>query len=99
MNPKHTLSFESNASGLFAGTEFAEDNSKMTNLQDGLVTDEVDIYSLYKSDSRSYRNSLFYVGKLNQKNSLNMDFTYSDYKSNYTNEYFADGIQTTDERR
>jgi hypothetical protein len=97
MNPKHTLSFESNASGLFAGTEFAEDNSKMTNLQDGLVTDEVDIYSLYKSDSRSYRNSLFYVGKLNQKNSLNMDFTYSDYKSNYTNEYFADGIQTTDE--
>ncbi|MCD4795016.1 MAG: outer membrane beta-barrel protein [Bacteroidales bacterium] len=92
VNPKHTVSFESNFRGLIFRDNINVSKYNVLYTQDGNEIDNFDIENKNKSESKSNYHSLFYVGKLNKNNSLNIDFTYSNYYDKYSNEYFENAL-------
>jgi len=87
INPKHTVSFESNLSGQPSKhniTDILLDNKYYNN--ETLISN-FSSESKSVSGSNSSYNSLFYQGILDEKNTLNSNFTFSNYAYNYTNEY------------
>jgi len=97
INPKHTISFESNFRGLAFNDNFTETNSHTIYLQDGNVFNELNIGNSNNSVNKSSNHSLFYIGNLDKNNSINIDFSYSTYSDNYINQYFEDdAIQRTE---
>ncbi len=84
INPKHTVSFESNIHG------FPFNQEKLTTdmLVNVKTPDNEYSYTTHAENnkiSHQYDNTIFYIGKFDEKNSLNADFTYSRYNDNYTN--------------
>ncbi|MFH0866071.1 MAG: TonB-dependent receptor [Bacteroidota bacterium] len=87
MNPKHTFSFESTLSTLPSDKNMFEERYDVNYLLNGILIDNVITDTKNNSENTSSYNSLFYTGKFDEKNSLNSNFTFSDYKDNYTNTY------------
>jgi len=82
-NPKHSLSFESNISALPLESSINTFNYTTDVLSNDTLIDSYDFETETKSNTFSSYNSLFYVGKFDEKNELNMNFTYSSYKSDF----------------
>ena len=52
---------------------------------DGATTDNYTSQNENNSGTQDFTNSLFYVFKINNQNTLNADFTYSNYSDKYIN--------------
>jgi hypothetical protein len=88
INPKHTISFESNLttspwSGNLTEQFYNVNSSIMGDVQPDASTQTTD-----QSKNYSTYNSLFYEGKLDENNVINSNFTYSTYHDNF-NEIFT----------
>lgn len=83
INPKHIVSFESNISALPFSTEDNRIDYHTDVFTNGVLTDQFDFSTHTKSQSWSTYNSLFYIGDLNERNKLNINFTHSLYKDDY----------------
>ena len=92
INPKHTISYESNFKGYLFGESSSNEQYNTLYTQDGSVINNFDIETNTNSENQSNYHSFFYIGKFNEKNSLNIDFTYSKYSDIYTNEYFENTV-------
>ncbi|MCF6364893.1 MAG: TonB-dependent receptor family protein [Bacteroidales bacterium] len=92
INPKHTVSYESNYKGYLLGEGISNETYNTLYLQDGNIIDNIEIETNNNSNNQSNYHSFFYIGKFNKKNSLNVDFTYSTYKDNYTNKYYENSV-------
>ncbi|NOZ34124.1 MAG: outer membrane beta-barrel protein [Chlorobi bacterium] len=92
INPKHTLSFESNFSGLIFPQSKQESIFDVSYFNNGSETDNFSSDNITNTTSRGNYNSLFYKGILNKNNILNIDFTYSSSNDNYTTDYSENGI-------
>jgi len=85
INPKHTISFESNVEIQDPASNTNTTFNTVSFLKNGITAAT---YSSENSGSTNILNSyhsLFYVGKLNENNSINSSFTYSNYTNTYTN--------------
>lgn len=92
LNPKHTISFESRFNGLAFKNNNMQNLSKVRYYQDGILVNEFDAENNNLSENKSNSHSLFYIGRLTKKSTINVDFTYSDNKSNYANKYIEDKV-------
>ncbi len=92
LNPKHTISFESSFNGLAFTDNLTQNKSQISYLQDGNLINKINIETNNLSSNKNSSHSLFYIGKLNKNNTINVDFTFSDYTSNYHNKYFENNI-------
>jgi len=85
ITPKHSLSYETNFN--FSPIE----NSVTTALYDVQIKNDIastDFVSnsITKTGNSTLNNSLFYIGNFNNKNQLNVSYTYSIYNSETSNE-------------
>lgn len=98
INPKHTISYESNFRGYLFGESSSNEQYNTLYRQDGILTDNFNIETNNNSENQSNYHSLFYIGKFNERNSLNVDFTYSTYNDTYTNKYLENNVLTRTEQ-
>jgi len=87
INPKHTISFESDLSTQPWSYNTSQENYKVIYSDNGSQLDNYISKSMNQSKNSSSYNSLFYEGKLNENNEINSNFTYSNYSDKYTNLY------------
>lgn len=87
INPKQTISFESNLKTSPAHNNLTEEMYRVITIENGKIANNSNIESRNNSQNIVSYNSLFYVNKLNENNVLNFDFTYSYYEDNYINIY------------
>jgi len=92
LNPKHTISFESNVTTQPSHQNIAEEKYNVEYLFNGNLIDKFTTESKNKSKSTSSYNTLFYVGNFDDKNSINSNFTFSNYSSDYINTYKEDSV-------
>jgi hypothetical protein len=85
INPKHTLSFESNLESQPLTGNITDGINAIAIKRNGSVLNNYSSQSHSVSEILNSYNSLFYVGKLNEKNTLNSNFTYSTYANTYSN--------------
>lgn len=97
-NPKHQLSFESQIQALPGNRDV---NDFQFNTEIFLGDSLLDRYGFSDktiNQSTEYYNSLFYIGELDEKNKLNINFTHSyytgDYERNTMQEAVYDRLET-----
>ncbi len=97
LNPKHTLSFESNIQGFPNSSDRYDELYNVIQKNNGIIENYVSNISS-ESASQNIKNSLFYVYRINKNNKISSDFTYTSYTDNYINSYsesfFLDRIET-----
>lgn len=87
INPRHTLSYEGHLSGQPAShnkTTVTLDNNILYN---GALISNFSSVSENVTESQSSSHTLFYQGILNEKNTVNAHFSFSDNSYTYTNDY------------
>jgi len=94
INPKHTISFESNTGGNLFRDNTQQNLFNVSTVQNESEIDNYDTEDINKSSNTSSYQSLFYKGIINKNNTVNIDFTYSDSKDNYTNNYYVNSVLT-----
>ena len=84
LNPKHTISFESNLQAQPFNKNKTNVLYNMLFSNNELVFDNYTFESINKSGNTNSKNTLFYEWKLDENNVINSNFTYSNYsdKSN-----------------
>jgi hypothetical protein len=92
LNPKHTVSFESNITTQPSHQNITDEKYKVDYIQNGNLIGNFIAETKNKSKSLSSYNTLFYVGNFDDKNSLNSNFTFSTYNDNYINTYKEDSL-------
>ncbi|HNW99657.1 MAG TPA: outer membrane beta-barrel protein [Bacteroidales bacterium] len=92
LNPKHTISFESNYSVSPLSKNITEENYNVDYLMNENVFNNFLSQGINKTSSNSNYNTLFYTAKYNDKNSLNSNFTFSNYHEEYINNYKENSI-------
>lgn len=80
LNPKHTISFESNLQSQPFEKNKTNVLYNMIYSNNELVFDNYMVENINKSGSNNSINSLFYEWKLDENNVINANFTYSEYK-------------------
>jgi hypothetical protein len=85
LNPKHTLSFESNISDFPPLKEAVSYEQQVDVYYDDIHTDSYIQKSMVESLTKEYLNSLFYIYKIDDKSQLNADFSFSHYTDEYLN--------------
>ena len=88
INPKHTISFETNIHNIPKSTEDINQSYATTIEKNGIEIDTYKFNSNNNENSYKSNNSFFYIGKLSNNDRLDASFTYSTYDDNYTN-YFT----------
>ncbi len=86
INPKHSISFETNIKNFPKTTSIDKGEYLAMTMHNN---DTLSIYQQFMNNNSNTTNSyntLFYRGKLSNKNSLNVDFSYSNSENNYDNE-------------
>jgi len=98
INPRNTISFESNLSN-FPKSDQQIDQVFQTSIYDS--GELIDSYqyntSLNKENNDSY-NTLFYVGKLSNKDRIDASFSYNYYHEKYANKTMYDDSSWRDEQ-
>jgi len=89
INPKHTISFESNLKSLPSATEVANQDYNVS-LNDNGSLENYLANTNNEYEFQNFSNSLFYIYRINQNNKINADFSYSIYNANYTNTYLEE---------
>jgi hypothetical protein len=87
INPKHTISFESNLSMQPKNKNTYSDIYHVVYSLNDTVLDTFTSESSNSTNNTNSYNSLFYEGKLDENNVINSNFTYSNYSNNYVNQY------------
>lgn len=93
INPKNTLSFESNL-----GTQPLRNNTSKELYQviiknNDAIIEDYQTETENASKNMSSYNSLFYESRINENNVINANFTYFNYSDSYTNTY-AENLMT-----
>ena len=96
INPKHTISFESNFSNQPLRNNITNQDFNVNYILNGDVIEKATTHSTNNTTNTSMYNSLFYEGKLNENNIINSSLTYSIYNDNYKN-IFSDNLHNYDE--
>jgi len=84
INPKHLISFESYTAALPLSTEDYNFDYKTQVYSNDTLIEEYDFDTHSKNETFNTYNTLFYIADFNERNKLNVNFTYSNYKSKYT---------------
>ncbi len=92
INPKHSISFETNLTTLPKETSNQELSVKTMTIKDGVTLDSYNFNNSTESKSSNEYYSLFYRGKFNENNTLDVDMTFSNYSNNYTNNSLQENI-------
>ncbi len=92
INPKNTLSYETGFSGLLFPETDQTSNYLVKYYNNNTETES--FYSEYKniSSDKSNYHTLFYKSILNEKNTLNADFTFSSSENKYKTDYFENQV-------
>lgn len=97
LNPKHTISFESD---VYANPLKYNHTTQLFNvnyLMAGSPVLDYNSQSEQRSSSLNALNTLFYSGKLDENNRIDASFTYSNLNSTSTNHYSDDLLNLTDQ--
>ncbi|MBU0764551.1 MAG: outer membrane beta-barrel protein [Bacteroidetes bacterium] len=87
VNPKHTVSFESNLSRQPSGKNMTEVlYNNICSYNDTVLYGNTSVSGTGLENRSSYY-SFFYIGKFDEKNTVNSNFTFSDYSNVYSNTY------------
>ena len=86
INPRNTLSFETGFSGYPVSHEKTEQTLQTDVFRAGELTDSFWYKTATDNRYGSFYGSLFYVGKLSNKDRLDASFNYSDYHENNDNQ-------------
>lgn len=97
INPKHTISFESNFKNQPSGNNTTNGANDLIYINNGNILNNFGSESQNSSSNVSSYNSLFYIGKLDENNVFNSNFTYSNYNNRYANTYSENLIYNTNE--
>ncbi|MCJ8292443.1 MAG: outer membrane beta-barrel protein [Crocinitomicaceae bacterium] len=91
INPKHLISFESNIQALPLSVN-QENIDYQTSVYSNDTLIEKYAFSL-KNKTRTFNiyNTFFYIAEFNERTKLNVNFTYSNYKDDYTNTTSQEG--------
>jgi hypothetical protein len=98
LNPKHTISFESN---IYAEPKESNTTKQFSNVLTTYNGTVLENYNSTTSTSSGYLNSsntLFYIGKPNESNEINANFNYSLFNSTTANDYIDDSLFTTSQQ-
>ncbi len=98
INPKHSISFESNIKDMPTETDSDNEYFDVTESENGIITENYMIHSKTLSENKKYTNSIFYNFKINNNSSLNADFTYSKYTDEFTNNIYESNGYCSDEK-
>lgn len=86
INPRNIISFESNLSN-FPVSNQKTDQSMQTDVFDaGNLTDSFRYQTILNNHTNSAYNTLFYTGKLSNKDKINASFSYNYYHEDYDNQ-------------
>ena len=92
INPKHTVSYEGMLMKQPVRNNISEELQQVNYFQNDSLLYSYDSKTRSLSDNTNSYNYLFYEGKLNENNVINSSFTFSNYWSNYSNEYIESTI-------
>lgn len=92
INPKHIISFESNVQAfpMSLGQEHVDYHTDV--FSNGVKIDEYLFSTRVKSNTADFLNSLFWIADFNERTKLNVNFTYSNYRDDYTNHTYQEGF-------
>jgi hypothetical protein len=97
LNPKHTISFESDLYVEPRESNTTKLFSKVTT-NNGTSLENYNSTTSTSSGNLSSANTLFYIGKLNESNEINANLNYSLFNSTTTNDYVDDSLFTTSQQ-
>ncbi len=87
INPKHTLSFETNLSMQPKKQNGSNElYNVVSSLNENILSSDTSL-TQNRSYNTNFYASLFYEGNLDDKNVINSNFTFSNYNNSYTNEF------------
>ena len=92
MNPKQTISYESRFNGNFFRNNIQKSLFRISEMQDGSEIDNYNSENINTSSGNNNNHSIFYKSIIDKNNTLNIDFTYSDSKDKYSNDYYENEI-------
>ena len=93
INPFHTLSFETSFRNLFFDKNTDKALFRLQELQNDALVQENAIIDDNKSNEKSNYQSVFYVGKLSDKDEVTADVTLSNSKDAANNRYIVDQVE------
>ena len=97
INPKNTISFETNLRGVFFDNSSNDTKNLVSHLQNGSLINTYQTQKLDDSNNKSGSYSLFYIGKLNENNNLNIDITYSKFQDDFYSKFIINnGLSRVD---
>jgi len=97
INPKHTFSYEGSLINQPSGINKTNEIYDVVFRNNGIMTNNYSTESKNITTSVSSYNSLFYVGKVDENNTFNSNFTFSNYNDKYSNSYFENLVDKTDQ--
>ncbi len=97
LNPKHTISFESDLSAQPLKYNTANQFNNVISSINGVSSSNYNSQTLGSSGNTNSSNSLFYIGKLDADNELNANFTYTFYTNKYSSNYTDDLLSKVNE--
>lgn len=92
INPKHTVSFESNVRGTIFRDNIQKSIFNVSEMQNGNEIYNYNTENLNTSSSMRNSQSLFYKGIIDKNNTLNIDFSYSASNDKYSNNYYENNV-------
>ncbi len=92
INPKHLISFESNLSVRPRNMNEENINYLTSVYSNDSLIDTYDFFTKSKTRTINTYNSFFYIAEFNERTKLNVNFTYSNYKNDYTNTTSQEGF-------
>jgi hypothetical protein len=94
LNPKHTISFESNIYAEPRESNTTKLFSNVVNTYNGTSLANYNSTTTTSSGNLNSSNTLFYIGKPNENNEINANFNYSLFNSTTTNNYTDNSLFT-----
>ncbi len=85
INPKHTISFESNIRAFPPASNLTTQKYDVKHFDNGIEVEQFRSDMENLSKPQSFSNSFFYIGKLNNRNKINADFSILNYTDEFTN--------------
>lgn len=98
LNPKHTISFESNLSSDPIKYNSSKQLYNVVNSNNGVTTANYNSKTIGTSGSANSANTLYYIGKLDENNQLNANVSYSFITDSYTTLYSDDSMYATNQQ-
>ena len=85
INPKHTLSFETNITAFPVSSQSADQSFDVSHYLNDSLIDRYDSQTVNEYKNQDYSGTLFYIYNINEGTKLNAEFTYDRYTDTYTN--------------